>query len=79
MNKNNDTSFQAGEPMPAQEPIANAETLELEIARVSQLDRAAAAIKGYEWWGLAAGVGLQLLVLLAMTMMGAFNFVREGM
>jgi hypothetical protein len=37
----------------------------------SKLDRVVEAIKTYERWGLAAGVGVQLLVLFGMIIMGA--------
>jgi hypothetical protein len=65
--RENETSFQAGEPTP---PAPDGPEEALAIAGPSQLDRMAEAIKAYELWGLALAVALQLLVLVAMMMMG---------
>jgi hypothetical protein len=72
--KENDprTSFQEGAPIPASESIRLDAEQSIAVAP-SKLDQIAAAIKGYERWGLVLGVGVQLLVLLGMIVMGAMR------
>jgi len=84
MNENSNepqpTSFQAGEPLKADEsfqggapgrPDDSGEWDEsVDSGSPSQLDRAVEAVKAYERYGLAVGVALQLVVLFAMIMLG---------
>ena len=79
MNENDPrTSFQAGEPDPGRDAFPGEEPMEVgtSIAAQSKLDRFVEAVKVHERWGLAVGVGLQLMVLLAMIVMGTLKFLR---
>lgn len=68
-NSNDRTSFQEGEPnRPEAEDRADDGG---RAEAISPLDRAVETIKAYEYYGLAAGVVIQLLVLFGMVFMGA--------
>ena len=81
-------SFQAGAPMHGDGSIqdgaarGDAEPMPREDANdgeaAAMLDACALAIKGYERWGLVAGVVLQLGVLLSMIFMGGFKVLGGG-
>ena len=79
MNENDPrTSFQAGEPDPEREPLDGEEPMDDDASSTAQskLDRAVEALKVHERWGLALGVSLQLLVLVAMIVMGTVKVLR---
>jgi hypothetical protein len=79
MNEKNEplpTSIQAGAPSPA--PAATDSGASIEIGETSVLGRIVAAIKAHERWGLAFGVGVQLLVLASMIVLGTAKVLGGG-
>jgi hypothetical protein len=71
MNENDElpTAFQPGAP--AARPALEDEASDADVQVRSNLDRIAEWLKRYDCWGLAVGVGIQLLVLAATMVLGA--------
>ena len=71
------TSFQADVPIVARAP-SDDEDESIDLGRPSRLERCMVAIKAHERWGVALGVGLQLLVLGGLIVMGTAKALGGG-